>query len=348
MSSSPSFGDRAIRPLSPAYFALVMATGILSIAGHLQGFHRVAMGLMILAWVGYLVLLFFTGWRVLCYRRELVDDFKNHAVAPGFFTTAASTGVIGASTLTVAGLSQVAWILWWLCLVLGLSLVYGVFTVLIVRSEKPGIEKGLNGGWLVAVVAIQSISVLGALLAQHLGHHREMLLIFSMNTWLFGGMLYMWIISLIFLRYLFYPFKALDMAPPYWINMGAVAISTLAGSCLIAQADALAVLAVIKPFLIGGTLLFWATATWWIPMLLTLGFWRHVVQRYPLTYSPVYWGAIFPLGMYSVCSFRLHQVVDLPFLGTVSTVFWWVAATCWTCAFLGMVRSFFVHKNVPA
>jgi len=30
------------------------------------------------------------------------------------------------------------------------------------------------------------------------------------------------------------------------------------------------------------TLLFWATGTWWIPILLALGAWRHLFQRLAL------------------------------------------------------------------
>jgi len=52
--------------------------------------------------------------------------------------------------------------------------------------------------------------------------------------WLWGGMLYIWMISLIFYRYTFFKFSPGDLQPPYWINMGAMAISTLAGARLIA------------------------------------------------------------------------------------------------------------------
>jgi Voltage-dependent anion channel len=69
-----------------------------------------------------------------------------------------------------------------------------------------------------------------------------------------------------------------DLAPPYWINMGAVAISTLAGTLLAAAAPLSPLVRELLPFIKGLTLLFWATATWWIPMLVILGAWRHVYQ----------------------------------------------------------------------
>jgi hypothetical protein len=43
-------------------------------------------------------------------------------------------------------------------------------------------------------------------------------------------------ISLIFYRYTFFRFAPGDLSPPYWINMGAMAISTLAGALLIENA----------------------------------------------------------------------------------------------------------------
>ena len=46
------------------------------------------------------------------------------------------------------------------------------------------------------------------------------------------------------------------------------------------------------------TMLYWATGTWWIPMLLILVVWRYL--HIPLEYDPLYWGTVFPLGMYAV------------------------------------------------
>jgi tellurite resistance protein TehA-like permease len=151
-------------------------------------------------------------------------------------------------------------------------------------------------------------------------------------------MLYIWLISLIFFRYTFFPMKPDDLAPPYWINMGAMAISTLAGTFLIDRAPLLPVLSQVRPFLEGTTLLFWATATWWIPMLLTLGVWRHGICRYPLRYDPLFWGAVFPLGMYTACTFRMAEVLKLDFLMIIPKVAIYIALAAWALTFIGMLH----------
>ena len=49
-------------------------------------------------------------------------------------------------------------------------------------------------------------------------------------------MLYIWLIALIFHRIMFLPLAPADLTPPYWINMGAMAISTLGGVSLASAA----------------------------------------------------------------------------------------------------------------
>jgi tellurite resistance protein TehA-like permease len=71
-------------------------------------------------------------------------------------------------------------------------------------------------------------------------------------------------------------------------------------------------------------------------MLLILGIWRHAYRRFPLRYDPLYWGAVFPLGMYTVCTGRLARAVDAPYLFLIARGFIWVAFAAWLLAALGL------------
>lgn len=325
--------------LHPSSFALVMATGIVSLAAH---HHAWAFSSLLLFWLN--LAMYFSLWgmtllRILEFREKFRADFLDHSLGPGFFTMVAATGVLGAQSLIVGKHPLWALVFWCLTFSLWVCLTYAIFTALIVRESKPTIEEGLNGSWLLPIVATQSVTVLSGLLAPYFGSYRGELLLLALATWLFGGMLYIWVISLIFYRYTFFNFSPLDLTPPYWINMGAVAISTLGGTILIANAGESPFLPGILSFLKGFTLFFWATATWWIPMLVILGIWRHLYRGVPLVYNPLFWGAVFPLGMYSVCTYKLAELTSLPSMAALSEIFFFVALAAWMLTFIGMSRT---------
>src|SRR5690606_31748210 len=105
---------------------------------------------------------------------------------------------LGSQFVVVVNVWPAAAALWLLGVVLWGLLTYGVFTLLTVQSSKPTLAEGINGGWLVAVVAAQSVAVLGVQIAPGLDSWRPHLLLACLAMWLGGGMLYIWIISLIF------------------------------------------------------------------------------------------------------------------------------------------------------
>ncbi len=334
---SPTAPSPGLAGMHPAYFALVMATGIVSIACQVTGLVPVALVLFALNIAFYVALLALTVLRVVRHRAEVVRDLLSHGRSVGFFTIVPATCVLGSQCVVVAGSTTAALALRWVGIAMWALITYSVFTILTVKLDKPPLEQGIHGGWLLAVVAAQSVSVLGAQLAPSLGANAPHALLFCLATWLVGGMLYLWIISLIFYRYTFFPMSPSDLTPPYWINMGAAAISTLAGATLVREADRSAVILEVLPFVRGLTLMWWATATFWIPMLVILGVWRHAIRRFPLRYDPLYWGAVFPLGMYTVCTLRLSEAVDAPYLAGIAQVFVYLALGAWALVACGLL-----------
>jgi tellurite resistance protein TehA-like permease len=333
----PGGAQSSIANLHPASFAMVMATGIVSIAAQLRGMPSVAVVLLWLNVIFYVVLWLLTAIRIARYRDRFFADLFDHSRCVGYFTVVAATCVLGNQFVVVSKRPQIATALWFAGTVLWALVTYSIFTILTVKREKPRVEDGLNGGWLVAVVAAQSVATLGGLVSSEFEAGRELVTFFALVMWLGGGMLYIWIIALIFYRYTFLPLDPRQLAPPYWINMGAMAISTLAGTVLVSRANDSRLLAELLPFVKGLTLLFWATATWWIPLLVVLGAWRHVVRKVPLTYDVVYWSAVFPLGMYTACTHRLLEVVPMPALDIIPGSFVFIALAAWAMTFAGLL-----------
>ena len=328
--------------LSPAYFGMVMATGIVSLAMYMVGMPRMAHALFQLNIVAYTVLWLLTMLRIARYPRAFIDDVVDHLRGPGFFTIVAGSSVLGSQFVVLAADYRIGIALWVVAVVLWIGITYTIFAAFTIKEHKPTLDQGISGAWLLAVVATQSIAVLSALLAAHIEQpHKLEMNFLALSMWLWGGMLYIWMMSLIFYRYTFFRFSPGDLSPPYWINMGAMAISTLAGSLLVINAPDAPFLLSLHPFLKGFTVFYWATGTWWIPMLVILALWRYAYKRFPLKYDPLYWGAVFPLGMYAAGTHEMNEAMGFDFLDFLPPVFLYIGIAAWLAAFIGLAIDLF-------
>jgi tellurite resistance protein TehA-like permease len=328
---------REIDALFPGSFALVMATGIISNAFYFEAPRAVSDVLFWFNVVAYPVLVAATILRAIRVPRAMWADLTNPRQVFSFFTIVAATDVLGVAVL-LRGHGGLAILMWLLALGVWLALLYTSFGVLTFLNNARGADV-VDGAWLIAIVGTQSLVVLGTALARAFGAGAGLIFVLVHMLWGVGLVLYAIFITLFAQRIFFYEFEPDDITPPLWVVMGAAAISTNAGSALITADSHLPYLQSMRGFIDGVTLIAWAWATWWIPLLALLGIWKHGVRRIPIRYSPALWSLVFPLGMYALASLRLSLAADVPALRTMSVMMVWTALAAWTMTAVGLVVS---------
>jgi len=328
-----------IKGLHPAYFAMVMSTGIISIASKLLGFTGIAYALLYINIIAYAILLPFQTIRVFMFWDNLYKDLCSPKLSLVFFTTVAATNVLGAQFITVVNQPEIAKIFWYFGIFLWVSVSLVSFSALFIKCEE-GPESVIHGGWLIATVGTQSVAVLGAALAPEFVNRDSFVLFSSIVWWMIGCFLYLILITLLFYRLVFFKLAPEALVPPYWINMGAIAITTLAGSIICLNIPRIGVnYTDFLTFTKGFTLFFWSFGTWWIPLLIILGIWKFIVRKVPFKYTPLDWGMVFPLGMYTACTFKLSQAIQIPFVANISKYFIYLAYFAWVVIFVSMLIS---------
>ncbi|HLI22241.1 MAG TPA: tellurite resistance/C4-dicarboxylate transporter family protein [Stellaceae bacterium] len=337
MASISAIGSRAawLQDFFPGYFALVMGTGIVAVAAHTLRYQALSWLLFFIAVGAYPLLWVILLARIACFPRAVIDDFMSHERGPTFLTIVAANGVLGAQFASFHIFTDLVPALFWFSLVLWAMLVYGFLAAVTARIAKPDLEHGLNGTWLMLVVATESLSILSSLLALQT-EASQPLVFAALAFYLLGAMLYVLLSALIFFRWVFRPMHPAEMGAPWWINMGAVAIATLAGAQLMGLALTDADLAMFSHFIASFTVLLWVTSTFWIPLLIILFIWKEM-QRGPHGYDPGLWSAVFPLGMYSAATHDYAAVAGLTFLALLPQVIFWAAVIAWALTFIGMV-----------
>lgn len=348
MTLAPAQSDRsALRrglfTMHPGAFAFVMATGIISTGMLLIGQQAVSDVLLVIAAAGAVALSVAYAWRLGVARAEVRADWHNPERSFGYLTLAAGLNVLAvrlwlASFHSLAIGVGVAGALTWL--VLG----YAVPVSMLLGPKQHSLVSAINGSWFLWVVATQSVSVTTAVAGANatalgLSDMAGALAAFSVGLWGVGTVLYLMLVGLVTLRLLSSEVTPHALSPSYWIYMGATAITALAGADLLNLPHQIRIVALSVPTVAGLTFMLWSFGSWWVPLLVIFGIWRHLLRREPIAYDATWWSMVFPLGMYAVASMAFAKAERLGFLRSIGQFEIWVAAAVWILVTVIMVGS---------
>jgi tellurite resistance protein TehA-like permease len=255
-------------------------------------------------------------------------DLRAPERAFGFFTVPAGLDVLGVR-FALAGHPLVCAVLAACAAAVWLPLTYGVPASVLLARAGDSVLGGVDGSWLLWIVATQSLSLAAAVLIPAWPSQSAALAPVAAGLWSVGLLLYLLVVTLILMRWLTVPLTPGALGPSYWILMGATAISVLAGAGDLVLPVSIPVVHATAGFVEGASFALWAFGTWWIPLLVILALWRHVGQRWPLSYEPALWSMVFPLGMYSVATLTFGRAVHLTFMEPLARFMFWVAVAAW-------------------
>lgn len=336
MQVRPGSAASPIETLFPGYFALVMATGIIAIASAQQGLDVVADILYAIAAVAYVVLAVMTVARVILYPRALFADAVQHVKGFAFLTIVAGTNVLAAASGVIHGWWSLTWVLWYASLGLWVIFVYTTLISVVIRDDKPGLENGINGTWFLLTVSVESIAVVAGLLIPR--SDSDLLVFVALAAFTLGILLYMIVMTMVFLRWTFLSLDPTEVDPPAWIAAGAVAITVLAGSNILLAAPSSDRITDLVPFVEGMVIMAWASSTFWFPLMVAIGLWRHVIRRLLLRYHPAYWSLVFPIGMYGAATSKMLAAIDLDHLGWLPEMTLVFSLLAWGGTAFGLVH----------
>ena len=285
--------------------------------------------LLWIAALSYALLIALSILRLVRHPAAMLADLRSPSRAFGFFTFVAATSVLG-TRLCLDGHIGTAEILLGVSAVAGLILGYVVPAFSLSANDQSSITRSADGSWFVWAVAVQSVAVLSATIQPHTASARDQLALLATAAWGVGVFLYVVIGLVVAARLVLFRLEPAEFTAPYWVGMGATAITVVAGSTIMGMADT-PVGAMTHDLVGGTTVVFWAFGTWLIPPLLFAGYWRHVRHRVPLRYEVALWSIVFPLGMYGVGS------RDLRLLDTIGQIEVWFALAAWIVTFAAML-----------
>lgn len=333
-----------LKDFYPGYFAMTMATGIISVAFFLHDNIVLSNSFMIMTIMSWFVMTFIYTWRLIKYPKAVIENLTNPRTTFIFFTFVAATNICGV-LLHQHGYSTLAIICWFIAFSYWSVLMYFSFTVLCFAHKDREVNI-MHGGWLILIVGTQSLVLLGTKVAGDFGEYAAYMMVEIYMLWSLGIIFYAVLVTLFCYRIFFKTMTTADCSPLMWVIMGAAAISANAGTRLLLTDPIIPMLANLHATVQLISIMLWTWATWWIPLLVIMGTWVHFYKKIPLVYNPMQWSIVFPLGMYTVATNNLALSSEFTPLLILTEGMLWVAFSAWLILAMALVKTYLNHEAV--
>ncbi|MBI4284242.1 MAG: hypothetical protein HY663_07225, partial [Chloroflexi bacterium] len=117
---------------------------------------------------------------------------------------------------------------------------------------------------------------------------------------------------------------------PYWMNVGAAAITVLTGSALYQHINILGGPFVdFLPFLKGISLFFWSFGLWWLPFLIVLAIRKQASGSEGFVFTVGYWEIALAIGLYASGTIQLVDLFKGQYLIIASMCFCFAFIILW-------------------
>ena len=351
--------NNGIKDFHPAYFAMVMATGIVSIAFEAMACPNIAKVLFLLNLVFYSILCGILAARILLFRSSVMADLRIFPRAWLFLTFVVGTNTVGAQLIVFQQGIGLASLLWLLALIGWVICIYFILSDFI-RIPKKHKRETVSGATLLIIVSTVSVAMLGIRLLDAAAMQTAYAYFVVWIFWVSGFILYLFVIPLIIHRLFFKTLDLRDWEASYWICMGAPAIITLTGSEFVIYMPAAAAWEDIREITLRIAIFAWIIGTSWIPYQLFMDIRQFInvniarpaplwIKTFPWSrlafgkrhyfYDPPSWSRVFPIGMYTACTLALAKATGSGSLGIIPQYWGWFALLIWSLTLVGTFRS---------
>jgi tellurite resistance protein TehA-like permease len=326
---------QAVRGCDPRAFAMVMASGIVSVALRQAGSPPLSAALLWIASAGFVVLVIGSVWRAVWFPADARSDLTRPDRVFSCFAIAAAASVLAARLAdrsqhdVVAALTAFTVLAW-------AAACCAVIAFLVGGAGTRRSITDVNGTWQLWVVGTASVAIAAAS-AYAAGLVPDRLAAWAaIAAWPAAALLYVLVTALVVTRLLRVGLAPGDLFAPYWVTMGAASITVLAAAQVL-HITGPTVLAASRPALTDLALAYWSVATALVPALTVIGIVRWLRGRAAKGFRRELWMIVFPAGMYATASMQIGAEAGVRQIHEIGTAAVWVATPVWAVVFAWMI-----------